>query len=156
MGADLITYMLVGPNKLVDDPKKREKAILHASRMIAAVTAWQTLHNEHWNNGEVEGEIEIPATLIRELKHFGINPTTCDIEDYNSGVVGVDATEAVDELIELWNGVGHYRDVSTRGYRTRQILVAGDMSWGDEPSGRGYQTCKQSERLGLLRFYGIE
>lgn len=156
MGADLITYMLVGPNKIPDDPKKREKAILHASRLIAAVTAWQTLHDEHQGSDDADLEIEVPATLIRELKHFRIDPRTCDIDDYNQGVIGVDATQAVDELIALWNGVGYYRDICTRGYRTRQILVAGDMSWGDEPDGDGYRICKQSERLGLFRFYGIE
>ena len=155
MGADLITYMLVGPNKLADDPKKKEKAILHASRMIAAVTAWQTLHDEHQNSDDAQDEIEVPATLIRELKHFGIDPTTCYIDDYNSGVVGVDAETAVNDLFTLWND-GGYRDVNTRGYRTRQILVAGDMSWGDEPDGAGYQICKRCERLGLFRIYGIE
>lgn len=155
MGADLITYMLVGPNTLDDDPKKREKAIMHASRMIAAVTAWQTLHDEHLDSDDAQNEIEVPATLIRELKHFGIDPTTCDIDDYNSGVVGADAENTVKDLFELWN-VGGFRDVNTRRWRTHQILVAGDMSWGDEPDGAGYQICKRCGRLGLFSFYGIE
>jgi hypothetical protein len=156
VGADLITYMLVGPNKIVDDPKKREAAILHASRIIAAVTAWQTLHDEHQASDDADDEIEVPVALIRELKRFGMDPRTCDINDYNQYVVSADAVKAVDALLHLWNGTRYYRDVCTRGYRKKQILVAGDMSWGDEPDGLGYQICKQAERLGLFRFYGIE
>lgn len=154
MGADLITYVLVGPNKLDDDPKKKERAILHASRLIAAVTAWQTLHAEHQNSDEAQDKIEMPAALIRALKRFGIDPIRCDIDDYDRGVVGVNAETAVNELFELWDD--GFRDVSIRAYRTRQILVAGEMSRGDEPSGEGYRICKQSARLGLFRFYGIE
>lgn len=155
MGADLTTYVLVGPNMLDDDPKKKERAILHASRLIAAVTAWQTLHAEHQNSDEAQDKIEMPAALIRALKHFGIDPMRCDIDDYDRGVVGVNAETAVNELFVLWHA-GMYRDTSVRSYRTRQILVAGELSWGDEPSGEGYRICKQSERLGLFRFYGIE
>jgi hypothetical protein len=56
-----------------------------------------------------------------------------------------------------WNKSG-FRDMSSRddpGDRGRKVVVAGELSWGDEPSGGGYQMLKKAFGLGITQLLGV-
>ena len=65
--------------------------------------------------------------------------------------------DVVGKFADFWEG-GAARDLSQRDDpddRKQQIVVAGEMSWGDEPGGYGYQMLKMASQYGLLELFGI-
>ena len=64
----------------------------------------------------------------------------------------------IQEFADGWNK-GCFRDMAARqdpDNPARQIVVAGDMSWGDEPDGLGYQLLKKAFGLGIAQLLGVQ
>jgi len=63
----------------------------------------------------------------------------------------------VKEFVAGWND-GCFRDMSSRiapDKPRRKVVVAGELSWGDEPDGLGYQMLKKAFGLGIAQQLGI-
>jgi hypothetical protein len=65
--------------------------------------------------------------------------------------------KAVQEFAAGWND-GHFRDLTFRidpERPGRKVVVAGELSWGDEPDGLGYQMLKKAFGLGIAQRLGV-
>lgn len=65
--------------------------------------------------------------------------------------------KAVREFAAAWNE-GRFRDLAFRidpDKPGRKVVVAGELSWGDEPSGLGYQMLKKAFGLGIAQRLGV-
>ena len=63
----------------------------------------------------------------------------------------------VREFVDFWND-GCARDLACRPdpeHPGRKVVVAGELSWGDEPDGFGYQTLKRAFGLGIAQALGV-
>ena len=61
-------------------------------------------------------------------------------------------------FVDAWNKP-NYRDMASRldpDDRMRTVVVAGELSWGDEPEGKGYQLLKQAFGLGIAQSLGVK
>lgn len=68
-----------------------------------------------------------------------------------------DLAKAVQEFVAGWND-GRFRDLSFRDDPEkpgRKVVVAGEMSWGDEPDGHGYQLLKKAFGLTIAQRLGL-
>ena len=68
-----------------------------------------------------------------------------------------DLAKAVQEFVAGWND-GHFRDLAFRidpQKPGRKVVIAGELSWGDEPDGRGYQILKKAFGLGIAQLLGV-
>ena len=68
-----------------------------------------------------------------------------------------DLAKEVREFAAAWND-GCFRDLSRRNdpeNPDRRIVVAGEMSWGDEPEGLGYQMLKKAFGLTIAQSLGV-
>lgn len=137
MGADLLAYVLVGPRNL--DKGLGDSAVSAAQERIDLCIKWA--------GEEKEG---MPKEVNEQFNAWELWDDW-DVDD----VASLDAEESVKEFMELWNG--NYRDAASRedpNDPTRQITVAGEMSWGDEPEG-AYQICKNAVRLGVTDVFEV-
>jgi hypothetical protein len=69
-----------------------------------------------------------------------------------------DLTREVRDFVANWNN-GQFRDMSYRldPFRPRRkVVVAGEMSWGDEPEGAGYQMFKKAFGLTIAQRLGVD
>jgi len=154
MGADLIVFMLVGPEKLDTTAKQRARVKEHIRECTTALTAWMTLHDDHRRNDDDEDPV-YPPDVTRVLKRIGVDFKHDDPVEYDH-LTETDPDRAVRELEALWHGELHARDTCTRMCGKKQILVAGGTSFGDGPDGTGYGICETASKLGLFRLYGIK
>ena len=63
----------------------------------------------------------------------------------------------IQEFVAGWND-GSFRDLAFRydpEKPGRKVVVAGELSWGDEPDGRGYQMLKKAFGLGIAQRLGV-
>lgn len=64
----------------------------------------------------------------------------------------------VEAFVKGWND-GCFRDLSRRedpDSPGRKIVVAGELSWGDEPDGLGYQMLKKAFGLNIAQSLGVK
>jgi hypothetical protein len=139
MGADLFTCMLVGPKRLSRSKKTTLAAIREVQHTLLTLSQWKA---------HILGALPMPELPPQ----MAAQP---ELEEFEY-LLNIEPQVAVMELQNLWAGLTDARDVNMRDYGDKQILVAGSMSWGDEPDGEGYRICKQSHALGLFKVYGIE
>ena len=69
-----------------------------------------------------------------------------------------DPAAEVQAFVAEWNE-GCFRDLATRDDPDspgRKVVVAGELSWGDEPDGRGYQMLKKAFGLGIAQRLGVK
>lgn len=171
MGADLICYIAKGPKKF-SQPQRRA-----ADRWLRQL--WGPL-KKAYHRWEQEGTVEkSPAALelrrvmrglqVSESKrHSTIWVGPADPDDFYLDEV-VSSYRWLKELkeatpsrflrvfLDFWVR-GTPRDTATRDdpdNRAQQIVVAGEMSWGDEPEGYGYQMLKAANYLQLMPLLGI-
>lgn len=149
MGADLIVYTLVGPPRLKPSKKIRKKALKAAIAKVDAAKLLQT-----WADADVAGPKLIAEIKAAEKLILGSGVETEEIED----IARLDPMEVYDAFFNLWeNGA---RDASARPVTLKgtkyQILVAGEMSWGDSPEGDGYLTIQNADKLGIIDALGIK
>ena len=68
-----------------------------------------------------------------------------------------DLAKEVRNFVARWNN-GHFRDLSYRVdplHPRRKVVVAGELSWGDEPQGVGYQMLKKAFGLTVAQRLGV-
>ena len=161
MGADLIGYLVAGPERIPDDDRTVEQI---ARRMDAFAARIDRLFrqedaelsgDEEWLLGELESLLDDetagrldPAAIARAIDTAGVLPG------------GTDSTEALARfLVRAWNELlPNARDVAFRqmpGDETRRILFAGDMTWGDAPDGTGYALLRVMHGCGFAAAVGI-
>ena len=136
MGADLTGYIVVGP-KIVNDEdiKKAALKLLEIKTKNAGVDCPQC--GEFFNKEDCDEECAQCGTAL------SINPFTCS--DFLAAVTG---------LVENWPPDS--RDCCTRQYNGKWIVFAGDMSWGDEPGGAGYEILKAISNSLIYEELGFE
>ena len=69
-----------------------------------------------------------------------------------------DLAEEIHEFVAGWND-GCFRDIAFRDDPkgpARKVVVAGELSWGDEPGGGGYQMLKKAFGLGIAQGLGVK
>jgi hypothetical protein len=156
MGADLITFILIGPKKLEPLPSHRESVVRRVMDKRKAAL-----------EGACRGLAEARGLSPEQLRQ------TADFEDAledflrNEGggeeclvhLTPEEVRKTLDALVALWND-GSARDLDWRlwkdGRKTRRLVVAGDMSYGDEPDGYAFQLFKKAQGMGLMAALGIE
>jgi len=155
MGADFISYVVVGPYKL-----SRSKTVMARAKrqMTSFVELAKKLSDlEAKSEGSVNDLERVSARdalckLVEEMPH-GMEP--CDVTWATS--YKDNPMKLVEELLDVWHNAS--RDSTFRTFprnKRKKIWVAGEMSWGDEPDGYGYQTMKRADLAGLHEIFGLE
>lgn len=138
MGANLVSYMVIGPVKL-RAPKALCRKMLKRAEMIVS-TANQALKDPGFDWMEDK--------LIGCFEYEDLNTVAC-----------LDPELVLTELMSMWKNNAGFADTNARvanvGKKKLQLLVAGDSSYGDEPDGEGYITLRDADRLGFLKALGI-
>lgn len=151
MGADLICFILVGPDKLSTDKELIKRATAHGSKVLRLA---RSIANTDTLLPAGEKKFQRLCAEIEDLTDGAL-----DIDEPCSAdsLLRLKAKDVVRDLIKVWNGDVRVRDATWRPMPNgdSKIFVAGDNSWGDEPDGFGYQTFKHAEQLGLLKFFGV-
>lgn len=156
MGIDLIGLMPWGPVKL--DRAKRTEAIERAKRVIELVLALNKIVEERGQAlPEAEAQEHLPEDtpewIKEEVEQWGL--------DKLPEPLYLDTVESfVDEFLDFWDDPSG-RDVVSRiagkpGSKRYQVIFCGGDSFGEEPSGTGYDMLKTATRLGLYEVFGIE
>jgi hypothetical protein len=140
MGAEQIGYLLQGPRVLTE--KRVELARRRAQRIDKIVVA----------HGKARGRKD----LLREKYFELVNDGGMDDMQPPEGVF---AEKALDEFVTWWNDDDRFaRDTSWCPDRYRKdgvVVYAGEMTWGDSPSGVGYEHLDAMVTTGLLRLLDI-
>lgn len=136
MGADLITFIAVGPELIQLTPAKRKKVLAKMKARIKECEKWK------------EKGGKLPKGMMDEI----------DVENV-ADMEMKDVAKVLDEVIGLWNGSISTRDSNSRlfkhGGKWGKVMVAGDMSWGDSPDGEGYRILREAEMLGINDLIGL-
>jgi hypothetical protein len=144
MGADLVGYHVMGPMKL--DGRKKKAAIRQVTEMKKVLKEFYNIHGRDPDSAFVKDLYKATffthlcsSTLLEELRCL-------DEIKYPE--------KFVTEFLSFWKSP--YNDCSYRITPTGlMVIFAGEMSWGDEPSGSGYQMLKKAEFSGLMDLYDI-
>ena len=147
MGADMIGYIIAGPEKLTDESlivKARENARYVVGKV-----------NDYLEDRELIERIEKPlrgstATLDDRVKRI-ITDNCAMGADYFDGF---NVEEFITEFVAFWNDP-NTRDAVWRMVGDQKVVFAGDMSWGDSPSGYGFTMLRDAEELGLTDDLGL-
>jgi len=148
MGADLIAYIIKTPRKIT------------RSQRNAAITDFNTRREHLFKDYPTQKSIE--AADVRSV--IKTHPWLEDIIEDQFDEIGEaydwvrtsDPVKVVDDFIAISNGSA--RDSCSRidpDNKKRAILCAGEMSWGDEPEGYGYQSIKGMMKLGIAKILGV-
>lgn len=165
----MITYICFGPKKL--DERKKPKCFKQAESVVALVKAAigfeARISDEEMT--EEEAEREFRKLDLSPLKHLEVDSAAksyITIQFSGGGgwddlayLTQIDHKKVVEDLFDLWNGQEAARDWAERSVPydvLKKVVVAGDMSWGDEPEGWGFETLKQTDALGIHPIVGIE
>lgn len=180
MGADLVGYMLKGPDKISESV--RVGAIKKGRRTLRAMRACRQLFDEYeelrhgCDAPPVEQilrqdrvERRIRAALLALPGHAAVpDVEACErlLESWGWLVDDSDGNphyvaQQVNDFCYMWNGNGTPRDVCKRtfvapGGGVFQVLFAGAQTWGDPPDGHGYQMCHIIYALDLQDALGLE
>jgi hypothetical protein len=160
MGADLICFILKGPMK----PKAGD--IRSVKRHVAKVIAHAKLVDNAINRDlAAEATLEDEAILKEGLDHPLMKDMSSheqhervhDAAHYIAQMAEAEANQEVEDFLDWWvtcNG----RDTAGRtdpDDKKKQIVVCGDMSWGDSPDGFGYTTVNRAYWFGIPHRLGI-
>ncbi len=147
MGADLITYLVVGPDTITLSDYQRTKVIKQLRTNAEGLR--QECLKELDQSNEAEPTVEDFGDALSNLgTNERVAPCLVDSEL---------AETVLDDFLSVWHDLR--RDANKRlmpGDKERCIFVAGEMSWGDAPPGEAYRTMDFAACLGLLPLLGIE
>jgi hypothetical protein len=131
MGADLIGYFLYYPK---DTGAKVFKE--HAAKLKTLVKRKPT-NREKW---------------LDELAKFGVDLGYYDLEETVFDSVRDDLAELGNNGLDLVTRGRDYNydEIAVNGQKVG-VVYAGEMTWGDEPSGLSYQTLKLVHNLGFAK-----
>lgn len=155
MGADLIGYFAKGPRRLrVSD----RKVFLQVKKLLG------------WYDkviGITSKEPSVPMGELRlALREYPGKDTVRSIDvvgfaDEFGWLVEL-SDEAVMNLVkefrETWSWRTPYRDMSIiidPDDSSKQIMFAGEMTWGDTPSGLGFTLLDNAAKLCIAEFFGV-
>lgn len=147
MGANLIGYMLKGPAKV--SAAKRDAAIGTAAKRVKDVLA----HEHEFEDMDPSEILDRYPWLDALDNEYGDMDA---IFEYLKGIGIMDIRKATEEFIEAFVEC-EARDIARRpdpDDKTQTMVFAGDMSWGDEPEGFGYQSIKNAQRFGIDELLG--
>lgn len=153
MGADLIVFIVKGPATI--SPEATAEAIKAAEKVSSFVKQITEKAYDDDNDEDQVWEELMEAWETTPLAHLNVDYFD-DFSDLER--LEVDAKEVVEEFVEHWNSGELFRDESTRpdpDDETQRIHVAGELSWGDEPEGNGYQALKQLSDLNAFKALGF-
>lgn len=146
MGADQIGFLVIGPQKL--DKSKIDEAVEEAVKIGLIV---KNLIDEY----DKENNEEAVEKLWEELKATGIDLCSDEPHDYEKFSYDSNKVKKeAEDFIDNWPMFG--RDTAYRLYKDKVIVYAGEMSWGDEPNGYGYEALKYACDCGWFEIFGIE
>lgn len=169
MGADMIGFLVKGPHKL--DDRNDELAVQTVLRAHQFYGAWADVMEACEEAGTTFDNSAEGKNLKRRFPREGVpSDMWFTVEgmdaDYARSLMLCEADdenleERVRQLVEKFKSFwrdGGYRDTVWRvdpDDSTRVLVFAGELSWGDEPSGAGYQLLKDADQYGILEVYGI-
>ncbi len=169
MGADLITYFCYGPRKLKADQVTRQRAKKKALQVIELAKIVEEAHSQNHKGPTIFTLLKKKKLDIRQIEHLLDQPvskrsiTITDNDLWNIEAVSSFSEEGIDrtinDLIKIWNEGSGCRDMTWRdvpGKKNLKGVVCGELTWGDEPEGWGYQTMKKAQQLGILEVFGIQ
>jgi hypothetical protein len=160
MGADLICFILKGPIKVraseIKKVKKHvAKIIAHAKLLDAAIN--RDLANQATLEDESILKEGLDHPLMTDMNGQEQHSAVHDASHYIGQMASTDADKEVEDFLDWWvtcNG----RDTAGRtdpDDKKKQIVVCGDMSWGDSPEGFGYTTVNRAYWFGIPHRLGI-
>jgi len=152
MGADMIGYQSMFPVKFTEDEKKKLNKYLDSIESLLKTPNLSSLvAKEESAEGTYLKQLnEILTAFPNEIEENGFHDDVDEIQYLVEAYLNLipDGREFINEphVSE--------RDSSTRIYdilgRKMQCVFAGDMSWGDEPVGGGYEKLKCLDKINLL------
>jgi len=152
MGADMIGYQTMMPEQLTDDEKKKlNKHLDDVEKLLKTPNLPKLITEEEDAKGTYLAQLnELVPMLTNEIEEQGFHDDEEElkylVETYADFIP--DARGFIDSI--FIDG----RDVSTRYYnilgRKFVSFFAGELSWGDEPEGGGYEQLKNLDKLNLL------
>jgi hypothetical protein len=153
MGADLIGYMVIGPMEISDETKR--KAIDQLEQLKAKAAKQCEIYEAA---AEVGKEEAFDWDIMEE---FGIDIDDGFFDDWElffDSIESLKPESFVEEIIDFWNSGS--RDSASRiiekDGKLLRIAFAGDMSWGDEPSGWGYECLRDAHKYNIAHILGWE
>jgi len=153
MGADLIMYICVGPKRIKLSEARRRKVVrdvvIHRRKVLERACR-DLAKTRRLSEERLQQCPDYEDVLIAFLRD------ECNGEEILPDLTGKEINKTLVQLVDLWNAKDYARDLNARVWKNRRIVVAGEMSWGDEPEGYGYQLLKRAQAMGLLAALGIE
>jgi hypothetical protein len=184
VGADLVSYIAFGPKK-IELTKEKEIEITRKVRayLDACVNAAEQLlmgkkdvpsprstpvHAKCSLTLRLGSPPEVPKfKTIEELKshkdYKSLVEQALDACGYEVEAQHVfsatpeELAKIVRDFVGGWNKPNH-RDTAWRedpDKPERKVVIAGELSWGDEPDGAGYQMLKRAFGLSIAQFLGV-
>ena len=152
MGADLIGYQTMFPEKFTNEEK--EKLLKHLDdieKLLKTPKLPTLVANEEDANGKYLKQInDIVPDLANDIEEHGYHDDDEEIRYLIESFIELipDAREFIE------NPQIYSRDSSSREYnilgRVFVSVFAGELTYGDEPEGQGYETLKNLDKLNLL------
>lgn len=172
MGADLITFLPVGPAKLKASKKRQEVAVRRAKKIISELNELAALREAYEGEDDPKkrkaislkaskigvAQKGVPTSAAKNFFSLKLSSTGSEFLDDNIWITSLDPEKVLEDFLHIWHHRSHCRDCSSRllpNDPKTQVMVVGEMSWGDEPDGWGFQTVKAAIALGYLEFFGI-
>lgn len=161
MGADLIVFIAKGPVKFTKANIKKAEA--YAEKVIDYASGiYEALSKEDNEENLTPKEQELVDNGLSHTLMQGFN----DQEQYSSAreairylenIAASTAKEEVEKFVSWWTSCSG-RDTSGRpdpDDKKQQIVVCGDMSWGDAPEGLGYTTMNRAYWFNIPQNLGV-
>lgn len=147
MGADLITHICVGPEKVKMNPERLNTIIETSLWMQDAI-------KRHYAKTPFASESQ-EDFISRYEENFGyFDETEEDLAEALETVSSAKRVRMAEELCEEWPLF--CRDSSMRYLgKNKVIVVAGERTWGDMPDGDSYQLLDQIIKLELYEIMGL-
>lgn len=148
MGADLVGYMVIGKKEITDEMK--QAAIAKLGRLCGVAKALMLEVDEGTDIGDVELPKDVPDFWTEEFEVYG-----ADFLEEFSELSDEDIVKRVEEAIDFLDDPA-YRDCASRNISDDEfVLFCGEMTWGDEPEGGGYQLIKGIHKMGIEEELGL-
>lgn len=165
MGADLIVFIAKGPSKfkrtdIAKAAKKVQDIIDYAKKVdpiFAKVADEETLTPDEQKIWDEANDPKNKKNLLKDLLDQEQHDSLEDFGEDLSRLTNKTGVQEVNEFTSWWVSMSG-RDTCGRpdpDDKKQQIVVCGDMSWGDSPDGLGYTTLTRAYWFGIPQMLGI-